>query len=166
MYLIPPLSVYVLILLLLLLFVVHQFAGLCSQQKQMDNICPGRPGMAPGPRMSVCPQPSSAPSGGSSSTVLTRSLSSATAEPSGGRAVPPPTRGAEGQPREGRRGCEPGLLGKPGRRPVTRWSSCQTQPRPHPPVLLSFAERGNTTTGNKTAHARLKKKNRCIFTFL
>ena len=64
MYLIsPPLSVYVLIilLLLLLLFVVHQFAGLCSQQKQMGNICPGRPGPPPGPRVSVCPQLSLAP---------------------------------------------------------------------------------------------------------
>lgn len=52
------------------------------------------------------------------------------------------------------------------RRPVTHWSSCQTWPRPYPPVLLSFAKQGNTTTGNKTAHARLKMRTRCIFTFL
>lgn len=38
-----------LLILLLILLLVHQFAGLCSQQKQMDNICPGRPA-APTPR--------------------------------------------------------------------------------------------------------------------
>lgn len=74
LYLISPLLVYVLlILLLLLLLLVHQFAGLCSQQKQMGNICPGRPGLPPGPRVGICPQLSLPPSplpGGSSSTVL------------------------------------------------------------------------------------------------
>ncbi|XP_036854225.2 ras-responsive element-binding protein 1 isoform X4 [Manis javanica] len=49
---------------------VHQFAGLCSQQKQMGNICPGRPRLPLGPHLSVCLQLSSAPSGGSSSTVF------------------------------------------------------------------------------------------------
>lgn len=44
-----PHSVYVINIIILLLL-VHQFAGLCIQQKQMGNICPGRPALPPGPR--------------------------------------------------------------------------------------------------------------------
>lgn len=63
-----PLSVYILLILLLLLFLVHQFAGLCSKQKQMGNICPGDPG-APRSSLSVCPPAAVLPLGGSSPTV-------------------------------------------------------------------------------------------------
>lgn len=45
-----PHSVYVINIIILLLL-VHQFAGLCIQQKQMGNICPGRPALPPGPRI-------------------------------------------------------------------------------------------------------------------
>lgn len=45
-----------LILLILLLLLVHQFAGLCIQQKQMGNICPGRPVQLPGPRNKRVPE--------------------------------------------------------------------------------------------------------------
>lgn len=32
---------YMLLILILFLFLLHQFAGLCIQQRQMGNICPG-----------------------------------------------------------------------------------------------------------------------------
>ena len=41
--------------------------------------------------------------------------------------------------------------------PLLARSFCQTQPRPHPPAPPSFAERGSSTTGNKTAHGRRKR---------
>lgn len=54
----PIRCMLLILLLLLLLLLVHQFAGLCIQQKQMGNICPGRPALPPGPRItcawSVC----------------------------------------------------------------------------------------------------------------
>lgn len=138
----PPFSVYVLIilLLLLLLFVVHQFAGLCSQQKQMGNICPGRPGPPPGPRVSVCPQLSLALRAVALLLYLDKPFFRDCRTQQG--PCGPPACGAEGQPGRGEEArCVPGLPGKPGSRTCPSRSSCQAQPRPHLPVLLSFAER-------------------------
>lgn len=149
-----PLLVYILLILLLLLFLVHQFAGLCNKQKQMGNICPGDLG-APGPRVSVCLQLSLPPSGGSCSTV---------------QAFLPDCssrRSSRTRPRsssEGRKGARTQLLRKQAVR--TTHGLLPHPARPSLRVLLSFARRGNTTTGNKTAHARLKTRNGFILTFL
>lgn len=81
---------------------------------------------------------------------------------------PPPAPGGAGGQRGGERRCggHRGLR-EAGRQDLSL-ASLPAKPSPglahlRPP---SFAERGNSTTGNKTAHARWKRKNRCMFTFL
>lgn len=120
----PPL-VYVLIILLLLLFVLHQFAGLCSQQKRMGNICPGRPGRPGSPPE----RPPAAFLGSPRAAALLLYLGKPFFRDCRTQQGPrgPPARGAEEQ-----RGCPGGwLLGKPGGRgPVAGRSSCRALPRP------------------------------------
>lgn len=143
-----PLSVYILLILLLLLFLVPQFAGLCSKQKQMGNICPGDLG-APRSSCKRLPAAFLPPSGGSSLLYSDKPFFR-TAAPAG-----PPHAAGRGAARG--RGCvHPAPEKAGGEDPLTGL------PRPAqalPRVLLSFARRGNTTTGNKTAHARSKRRN-------